>query len=138
MDALTYFPRLVNTTSTNVQSFCGLVQQFEAFSADITELMKPINDLISTKSVFSWLPAKVGTFKRIIIEQQSPRVFVQYRPVARLTRETDAAQKTGMGYALWQDEPDRMKRGSRTVSDAETRYSVTKSELNAVFIACML
>ncbi len=66
-------------------------------------------------------------------------MLAQYRPGARLTLETDAAQKTCVGYALWQEEPDGTKRllrcGSRTVSDAETRYSVTESELNAVVIA---
>ncbi len=45
-----------------------------------------------------------------------------------------------MGYTLWEEEPDRTKRllrcGSRTISDGETRFSVTESELNAVVIAC--
>ncbi len=80
MDAITYFPRPVNRTDK--RSFCGLVQQFEAFSPDITELMRPINDLLSTKSVFQWLPAQEDAFKRVIAELQSPRVLAQYRPGA--------------------------------------------------------
>ncbi len=61
---------------------------------------------------------------------------MQYRPEANLRLETDAAQKTGFGYALWRQEPDShwklLRCGSRTVSDAESRYSVTESELVAV------
>ncbi len=116
------------------RSFCGLVQQFEAFFPDITAMMKPITEIMSTKSVFQWLPAQEEAFRRVIAELQSPRVLAQYRPGAKLTLET------GVGYALWQEEPDGTKRllrcGSRTVSDPETQYSVTKSEVNAVVVAC--
>ncbi len=67
-------------------------------------------------------------------------MLAHYRPGARLTLETDALQKTSVGHALWQDEPGGKRRllpcGFRTVSDTETRYSITKSELNAGFIAC--
>ena len=69
----------------------------------------------------------------------SPRILTHYRPEANLRLETDAAQKTGFGYALWQEEPSiiwkLLRCGSRTVSDAEKRYSVTESELAAVVAA---
>ncbi len=44
--------------------------------------------------------------------------------------------KTGFGQCLWKQEPDSqwklLRCGSRTVSDAESHYSVTESELVAV------
>ncbi len=92
VDALTHFPRPVSRTDT--RSFCGLVQQLKAFSPDITAMMKPITEIMSPKSVFQWLPAQEEAFRRVIEELQSPRVLVQYRPGAKLTLETDVAQKT--------------------------------------------
>lgn len=54
----------------------------------------------------------------------------------RLRLETDVAQTKGLGYALWQQEPNgtwRLLRcGSRAMTPTESRYSVTKVELLAV------
>ena len=58
-----------------MRSFCGLVQQFEAFSPDITSLMRPITELLSSKTAFQWLPAQEEAFRNVINELQSPRVL---------------------------------------------------------------
>ena len=92
---------------------------------------------MSPKAEFLWTSDQEAAFKQIIDELQSPRVITQFRPAARLRLETDAAQKTGLGYALWQEEPDGqtwklLRCGSRTVTPTESRYSVTEIELLAV------
>ncbi len=134
VEALSNFP--VPRNRTDVKSFCGLVQQFESLSPDLTGMMEPIRALMSPKSVFLWTESQQTAFEETIKELTSPRILAQYRPEANLRLETDAAQKTGFGYALWQQEPDSqwklLRCGSRTVSDAESRYSVTESELVAV------
>ena len=50
--ALGGFPTPVNRT--DVCSFCGLVQQFQAFSPNLTDLLAPIRSLLSPKSAFVW------------------------------------------------------------------------------------
>ncbi|QQP36049.1 Uncharacterized protein FKW44_021024, partial [Caligus rogercresseyi] len=45
--ALGNFPKPRNRT--DVRSFVGLVQQFEAFSPDIAEMIQPIRSLMSPK-----------------------------------------------------------------------------------------
>ncbi len=78
VNALTHFPRPVSRT--DARSFCGLVQQFDAFSPDITAMMKPITEIMLTKSVFQWRPRQEEAFRRVIAELQNPRVLAQYRP----------------------------------------------------------
>ncbi len=137
VEALSLFPTPKNRT--DVRSFNGLVQQFEALSPNLTNLMTPIRALLSPKATFQWLESQQEAFEKILQELQSPRILAMYRPGANLRLETDAAQKTGYGYALWQEELDGMWKllrcGSRTVTDAESRYSVTESELMAVVSA---
>ncbi len=78
VNALTHFPRPVSRT--DARSFCRLVQQFEAFSPDITAMKKPITEIMSTKSVFQWRPRQEEAFRRVIAELQNPKVLAQYRP----------------------------------------------------------
>ena len=122
-----------------MRSFCGLVQQFEALTPRITEWVTPLRSLLSPKAAFTWTSDQDKAFKETITELSSPRVLTNFSPQAALRLETDAAQKTGLGYALWQqDKGDTWKLlrcGSRTVTSAESRYSVTESELLAVVFA---
>jgi hypothetical protein len=83
-----------------------------------------------------WEGPQQKAFEEVIEELKSPRVLVSYRPEARLRLETDAAQTRGLGFALWQEEPDGkwrlLRAGSRVMTPTESRYSVTEVELLAV------
>ena len=137
MNAIREFP--TPKTRTDVRSFCGLVQQFEALTPRITELTTPLRSLLSPKVAFSWGNDQEVAFRQTIEELCSGRVLTNFNPKARLRLETDAAQKTGLGYALWQEEASGqwklLRCGSRTVTPAESRYSVTESELLGVAFA---
>ncbi len=137
LEAIHGFP--VPKSRTDVRSFNGLIQQFEALSPDLAEMMAPIRVLLSKKAAFVWTEVQQNAFDKVIKELMSPRVLTFFRRDAQIRLETDAAKKTGFGYALWQEDPDdkwRLLRcGSRTVTSAETRYSVTESELAAVVSA---
>ncbi|QQP51098.1 Transposon Tf2-6 polyprotein, partial [Caligus rogercresseyi] len=133
VDALTKFP--VPKNRTDVRSFCGLVQQFEALSADLTGLLEPIRALLPARSAFVWEGLQQQAFEKTIAELTSPRVLTQFRPGANLRLETDASQRFGLGFALYQEEGKVWKIlrvGSRTLAPAETRYSVTEIELQGV------
>lgn len=134
VDALKNFP--VPKSITDARSFCGMVQQFEALSADLTEILEPIRALTSPKSKFVWEGPQQKAFEDAIQELMSPRVLVHFRQGAKLRLETDAAQKTGLGYALWQQEPDGtwrlLRAGSRALTPTESNYSVTEVELLGV------
>ncbi|QQP35766.1 Transposon Tf2-6 polyprotein, partial [Caligus rogercresseyi] len=102
VDALTKFP--VPKNRTDVRSFCGLVQQFEALSADLTGLLEPIRALLPARSAFVWEGLQQQAFEKTIAELTSPRVLTQFRPGANLRLETDASQRFGLGFALYQEE----------------------------------
>ena len=132
--ALRSFP--VPTNRTDIRSFCGLVQQFQAFSPHLTEMLSPIRSLLSPKSAFVWEAPQQQAFSQVVRELTTPRILANYTPGLPLRLETDAAQSKGLGMALWQKQPSGEWRilqcGSRHVTPAESRYSATEVELLAV------
>lgn len=134
MEALKKFP--VPQNRTDARSFCGLVQQFKALSAKLADLLEPIQVLTSSKVKFIWEGPQQKAFEAVLKELMSPRILAQFRRVAKLRLETDAAQKKGLGFALWQQEPDGtwrlLRAGSRAITPTESRYSVTEVELLGV------
>lgn len=131
--ALRKFP--TPTNKTDVRSFCGLVQQFEAFSSRIAELALPLRSLLSPKVEFIWESFHQESFDKLIEELSSPRVLAQFDPRKPVRLETDAAQSRGLGYALWQQQNSGewklLQCGSRFVSPTESRYSATEIEMLA-------
>ena len=132
--ALHSFP--VPTNRTDVRSFCGLVQQLQAFSPSLTPMLAPIRSLLSPKSAFVWETPHQEAFQQVIRELTNPRILANYKPGLPLRLETDAAQSKGLGMALWQQQSSGEWRilqcGSRHVTPAESRYSATEVELLAV------
>eukprot|EP00094_Tigriopus_californicus_P014233 TCALIF_13786-PA protein Name:"Similar to Tf2-9 Transposon Tf2-9 polyprotein (Schizosaccharomyces pombe (strain 972 / ATCC 24843))" AED:0.54 eAED:0.54 QI:0/0/0/0.25/1/1/4/0/291 len=50
----------------DVRSFCGLVQQFEAFLAEIADLDKPLRSMLSSKVDFMWEGHQQKAFEDLI------------------------------------------------------------------------
>ena len=124
---LTNFPVSVN--HTDIRFFCGLVQQFQSFSHRLTELLAPIQALLSPKSEFTWEAPHQEAFEQVIRELASPRVLANFMPSRLLRLETDAAQSKGLRTALWQQPAGDwclLQCGSRHVTAAESRYSATE------------
>ena len=151
VNALSEFP--VPTSRTDVRSFLGMVQQFEAFTPEIAELSAPLRSLLSPKVQFLWTSHQQKSFEDLIQALTSPRILTHYRKGAKLRLETDAAQTRGLGFALWQQEPGESQEpdgrsvpvksmtegqwrllqcGSRYITPTESRYSATEVELLAV------
>ena len=132
--ALHSFP--VPTNRTDVRSFCGLVQQFQAFLPSLTPMLAPIRSLLSPKSAFVLETPHHEAFQQVIWELTNPRILANYKPGLPLRLETNAAQSKGPGMILWQQQSSGEWRilqcGSRPVTPAESRYSATEVELLAV------
>ena len=138
VEALTKFP--TPTKKTDVRSFLGLAQQFEAFTPKISELSAPLRSLVGKNSAFIWEQPHTDAFTALKNTLSSTRYLAQFDPKAALRLETDASQTEGLGYALWQkNNSDTFWRllqcGSRSLSGPEQRYSVTEIELLAVLWA---
>ncbi len=102
----TVSPKLVRglTNFGIICLFCGLVQQFKAFSADIAELARPLRLLLSPKIGFVWEGPQQRAFEELIKTLTSPRVLAHYHQGVKLRLETDAAQSRSLSVALWQEE----------------------------------
>ena len=100
VDALTKFPTPLN--KTDVRSFCGLAQQFEPFTPQLSELLEPLRPLTCSSSTFVWEEPHQRAFDRTIQELSNQRVLANYDGSSPLRLETDAAQTKGLGMALWQ------------------------------------
>ena len=98
--ALSSFP--VPTNRTDIRSFCGLVQQFQAFSPHLTDMLNPIRSLLSPKSAFFWEAPQQEAFSQVVRELTTPRILANYAPGIPLRLETDATQSNCLGMALWQ------------------------------------
>ena len=98
--ALTDFPVTVN--KTDVRSFCGLAQQFEPFTPELTELLEPLRPLMCSNTTFVWEEPQQQAFERTSKTLFDPRVLANFDGSSPLRLETDAAQSKGLGMALWQ------------------------------------
>ena len=75
VQALQEFP--VPTNRTDVRSFCGLAQQFEAFCPELKEWLAPmaIQALLLPKADFVWSSSQASAFSKVIQELSSPRIL---------------------------------------------------------------
>ena len=83
------------------------------------------------------------TKKRLNLQSESGPLLVLWQHTSRLRLETDAAQSTGLGMALWQEHIGSngtscrlLQSTSQSTSEADTRFSATEIELLAVVWVC--
>ena len=135
--ALVNFP--TPKSKTDVRSFLGIVNQFEAFSNKIADKSAPLRGLIGKNVKFLWTELHDTAFKDLVKHLSNKPTLAQFDPGAEHRLETDAAQTKGLGYVLWQrsvgDKWRLLQCGSRALASAETRYSATEIEALAVLWA---
>jgi hypothetical protein len=99
--------------------------------------VKPLYDILKQKSVWRWTSVEQQVFESLKKKLSSVSLLTHFRHDLRLPLEvhTDASG-IGLGAALFQTDLDGERRpvsfASRTLSDAEQRYSTTEKEALAV------
>ena len=136
--ALREFP--TPTQITDIRSLNGALQQYNVFYPDLSHMMENLRPLLSDKNQFIWTPEheqSLQHIKEFICNPNGP-VLRYYDPDLPLHLYTDASRQ-GLGFALVQpspNEPDHLiKCGSRTISDAESRYAICELECVAIYFA---
>ena len=121
-------------TEALLQSFLGMINYLSRFEPKITDLTHRLRSLLKKSNEFMWTDVHSDDFKRLIdIMCNSPKLLRYYRP----DLETDAST-VAIGMALLQSgENDRnslypIAYGSKTLTDAETRYANIECELLGV------
>ena len=136
--AIREFPQPLD--KTGVRSFLGLANQLGMFHSQLAMISSPLTELLRRNVDFQWLPEHTDAFNRTKDLLTSDVCLVEYDPTRETRLITDASKLYGMGYALVQKYYSRqnnaeewrlVEANSRKQLPAETRYSVTDSEMNA-------
>ena len=125
-------------TEALLQSFLGMINYLSRFDPKIADLTHRLRSLLKKSNKFIWTDVHSDDFKKLIdIMCNSPKLLRYYRPDLDLYLETDASG-VAIGMALLQsDENDRsslypIAYGSKTLTDAETRYANIECKLLGV------
>ena len=123
------------TNRRQLRGLIGALMQLQAFKVDLSSSLKPMMELLSTNKSFIWTEAQDSAFQRtkdLLCSKMSLDYYDPSRPTLLMTD----ASNLGIGAAVVQRCPVTGKYSiimcrSRTLSPAETRYSVSEKELLA-------
>ena len=126
--------------TSEVRQFLGMANQLEKFSRNLSDLTKPLCDLLSTKSNWYWGPAQTKAFAGMKTELNNPDTILAYYEANRETFVSADASSFGLGAILLQKQPDMNWRPvayhPRAFMEAEQRYAQIEKEALAVTWAC--
>eukprot|EP00117_Sycon_ciliatum_P038875 scpid16023/ scgid28814/ Transposon Ty3-G Gag-Pol polyprotein; Gag3-Pol3; Transposon Ty3-1 TYA-TYB polyprotein; Capsid protein; p24; Spacer peptide p3; Nucleocapsid protein p11; Ty3 protease; p16; Spacer peptide J; Reverse transcriptase/ribonuclease H; p55; Integrase p61; Integrase p58 len=132
LKAIREFPAPTNISE--LRTFMGMVNQLGHFSSSISSTASPLRSLLSTKSVFQWLPGHETAFDATKIALVSPPVLAHFDPSHPTALQTDASRRKGLGFVLLQKHDSEWRLvqcGSRFLTDTESRYAMVELELLA-------
>ena len=118
----------VPTSKKAVRRFNGMVNFYRAYLPGIAAVQQPLSALTSTKTRFSWTAECQAAFEECkrSLEAATTMAF----PVGQMSIVTDASD-VGLGAVL-QADGRPAQYASRTLTEAEKKYSATEKELLAV------
>ena len=135
ISALRDFPR--PSEATEVRQFLGLAQQMGSFIPDLAHMSNPLRKLLHADVAFVWLEEHEEAFVAIKDALSKDLAVCHFDPTLRTTLLCDASKLKGLGFALIQKRDDDdfirlVQCGSRSLSDAETRYATIELEARAI------
>ena len=124
---------------TELRRYLGMVNQLRKFSPQMSDIMKPMNDLLSTKNDWTWGQCQSEAFNKIKEELCSSQVLTPYE-VDRETLVSADASYYGLGAVIRQKSAEGMWKPiayiSRSLTETEQRYAQIEKEALAFTWAC--
>ncbi|UYV77890.1 K02A2.6-like [Cordylochernes scorpioides] len=122
------------TNISELRSFLGLVNYYGKFIPNLSDLLRPLHELLHKKNCWSWTKECEEAIEKCKSSITSERVLVPYDTTLPLFLATDASQ-IGIGAVLshvigGQERPIMF--ASRTLSGAERNYSQIEREALAI------
>ncbi|KAL2887659.1 hypothetical protein HOO65_050780 [Ceratocystis lukuohia] len=122
----------------HVRKFLGLCNFYRGFIDNYSEVVMPLNALVTTKKTFCWNEAADEAFRKLKQAFTSAPILCSHDPELTTIVEADASGYA-MGAALLQIQPDGSKRPcaytSRKLTASECNYAIHDKELLAIIYA---
>ena len=115
-----------------LRRFLGMVNHLGKFSHRLSELTKPLRDLLSAKNSWSWGPDQDRAFQEVKEELSRPTVLALYSPQVETKVSADSSS-FGLGAVLLQRQTSDsawkpVAYGSRALTETEGRYAQVEKE----------
>ena len=123
---------------SGIRRFLGMVNQLDKFSPKITELTKPLRELLKVDNWWILDTAQENAFQQIKHELASSGTLSHYDPNKESIVSADASS-FGIGAVIRQKRGESLRPvayASRSMSDTEMRYAQIEKEALAITWAC--
>jgi len=124
----------VPNDSAGVLRFLGMVNYLSRFLPNLSDIAKPLRDLIAKDSIFRWDSPQNSAWLRIKDIVSSAPVLRYYSLQDEVTIQCDASG-TGLGACLMQN-GQPVAYASRALTTTEVQYAQIEKELLAIVFAC--
>ena len=113
------------TNTTELRRFLGMTNQLSKFTPHLSNITKPLRDLLSTRNSWIWGPVQQEAFYAIKQQLSSVPVLAFYHPSRPTTVSTDSSSY-GLGAVITQQRDGTWRPVaycSHSLSAAEQRYA---------------
>ncbi|CAC5366075.1 unnamed protein product [Mytilus coruscus] len=120
-----FLGQIVDASGCRSKTFLGMVNQLNKFSCKVTELTKPLRELLKTHNAWHWGIAQETAFTEIKNELASSGTLGHYDPNKDTVVSADASS-FGLGAVIRQKHGEILKPvayASRSMTDTEQRYA---------------
>ena len=114
-----------------LRQFMGMINQLGKFCSRLTDLTKPLRELLSSKNEWCWGKAQQEAFELAKKELSKPTILALYNQQYDTKISADSSSY-GLGAVILQKQPDNnwkpIAYASRSLSECERRYAQVEKE----------
>ena len=122
------------TNLSEVRTFCGLASYYRAFVPNFAKIAGPLHELTRRGAPFEWTESRERAFQELKHRLTTAPILAAPQDEGTYYLDTDASA-TSLGAVLQHEQSGTLRvigYASRSLSDAERRYCITRKELLGV------